>query len=179
MYYVPGTLQTVCEWQECLKKWWENINTSTMYLWDKMINKSSLLSQSLTSLAMSLLWPDLRKLTLWEFFAQIELLVPSECAFHCALISSIDALIGASVAKLYIQCYTLCTEMAKHCFEIRHILLHSDCIAMISIYYVDVCSHATCGHAHQWSECVLNGLLTLDNNSAAFLEVCTSLYSYL
>lgn len=35
-----------------------------------------------------------------EIFAQIELLVPSECAFHCTSIGAINAVIGASVAKL-------------------------------------------------------------------------------
>ena len=33
-------------------------------------------------------------------FAHIELLVPSEFAFHCALIGTIDALIDACIAKV-------------------------------------------------------------------------------
>ena len=40
------------------------------------------------------------KTDLMEIFAQIELLVPSECAFYCASIGTIDALIGACIAKL-------------------------------------------------------------------------------
>ena len=40
------------------------------------------------------------KTDLMAQFAQIELLVPLECAFNCASIGAIDAAISCSVAKL-------------------------------------------------------------------------------
>ena len=40
------------------------------------------------------------KADLMAQFAQIELLVPLECAFNCTSIGAIDAVIGCSVAKL-------------------------------------------------------------------------------
>ena len=40
------------------------------------------------------------KTDLMAQFAQIELLVPLECAFNCTSIGAIDTAIGCSVAKL-------------------------------------------------------------------------------
>ena len=78
---------------------------------------------------------------IWEnqpdgIFVQIELLIPSECAFHCTSIGAIDTLI-------------------------RHNLLYND---------VNTCYLAISEHTHQRSECVLNGLLMVDNDSTVFLE---------
>ena len=112
------------------------------------------------------------KTDLMGIFAQIELLVQSEFAFNCASISAIDSMVDACIAKLL---PTIFTVLAKHCFENRCILLHNDCLLMISICYVDACIHATCRHAHRRSECVMNGLLMVDSDSTVFLEECNSI----
>ena len=52
--------------------------------------------------------------------AQIELLVPLECAFNCASIGAIDIVIGCSIVP------SVCTVLLKHCFEIRRVLLRND-----------------------------------------------------
>ena len=97
------------------------------------------------------MWPDLGNWP-YENFCANEVLVSPECTFHCALIGTIDTQIDASVEKLQL---TPCAALLKHCFGIRHVFLYNDCVAMISIYYVDARSHMTCIHAmHVQSVCV-------------------------
>ena len=54
--------------------------------------------------------------------------------------------------------------------------MHNDCVAIIFVYYIDSCSHATCDTPTN-SQSMLNELLTVDSDSTAFLEECTPLHT--
>ena len=88
------------------------------------------------------------KTDLMEIFAQIELIVPSECAVHCASIGAIDALIDACIAKLELTSFTV---LVKHCFE--HFIAQWLCSNDSRILYRLLHSRDF-WHAHQWSEYV-------------------------